>query len=369
MTSCFRQIESVMVNVPPETRHAAVGRSGIPELDYSFPARVLITGGDLEGGLSSFAEGLREGLLELGIAVEIVSPGRLLMRWRDLRDPDVLKILSTGAVFAVPFARRSICVAHGFPRADAQGWIKLLAILLSLKLADRCSQLVAVSNYVAVHLRTIFDLRVAAVIPNPLRGLFRQSDGTNAPTRDCLTYVGRLHPAKRLDRIFPAICALVEETPGLRGCIIGDGALRDSLQSQARKNPRIQFHGPLAPQHVREWLQRTRVFVSGCETEALGIAYLEALSQGCVVAMPACGGGLEIAPAQIGGSIRLLPLSLDHNEVMAVLREALSAPACTATLAGFEPSSIALRYLEADRRGLQRAEIAAPASSPQGGYQ
>jgi glycosyltransferase involved in cell wall biosynthesis len=334
-----------------------------------FPSRVLITGGPVGGGLSSFAEALREGLLAFGVPAEIVPPGSILNRWRDLRNPDVLKILSTTGVFASLFARRSICVAHGFPRADVQGWIKLLAIVLSLKLANRCSQLVAVSSYVAVHLHTIFNLRVDAVIHNPMRSLFHLSAGADAPPRDCITYVGRLHPAKRLDKIFPAICSLVEETPGLRGCIIGDGVLRDALQSHARGNPRIEFHGSLAPEEVREWLRRTRIFVSGCETEALGIAYLEALSQGCVVAMPACGGGLEIASGEVGKSIRLLPLTLEHSEVMTVLREALSAPPCAANLAGFEASAIAMRYLEADLRRLPQPVLAASNSSPQAGLQ
>jgi glycosyltransferase involved in cell wall biosynthesis len=338
-------------------------------MNLSYPAKVLITGGLQAGGLSSFAEGLRDGLLAFGIPAEIVPPRSLLSRWRDLRDPDVLKILSTTGVFASLFARRSICVAHGFPRADVQGWIKLLAIVLSLKLANRCSQLVAVSSYVAVHLRTIFNLRVDAIIHNPMRSLFLPDAGPDAPWRDCITYVGRLHPAKRLDKIFPAICSLVEETPGLRGCIIGDGVLRDSLQNHVRGNPRIEFHGSLPPEQVRGWLQRTKVFVSGCETEALGIAYLEALSQGCVVVMPACGGGLEIAPGEIGKSIRLLPLTLEHAEVMAVLREALSAPPCATNLAGFDSSSIAMRYLEADLRRLTHPALAVSNSSPQAGLQ
>src|SRR5882757_5922630 len=132
------------------------------------PTKVLITGGREVGGLSVFAEGLREGFTELGIAAEIISPSGILSRWRDLRDPGVLKILSTTAVFAAPFARRAICVAHGFPRPDAQGWPKTLAILASFKLANLSSdsRLTTVSDYVAVHLRAIYRLRVDAVIHN-----------------------------------------------------------------------------------------------------------------------------------------------------------------------------------------------------------
>jgi glycosyltransferase involved in cell wall biosynthesis len=327
------------------------------------PVKVLITGGAPAGGLSSFAEALRAGFLALGIPAEVIPPRRIFSRWRDLRDPDVLKILSTTAVFAAPLARRAICVAHGFPRADAQGWLKLAGIVASYKLANRFAQLAAVSHYAAVHLRAVFGLRVDAVIHNPLDELFFEGAGTGKHARDCVTFVGRLHPTKRLDRIFPAICALVEETPGLRATIAGGGSLRAEMEAQAGGDPRIEFTGPLPPERVRAQLRRTRVFVSGCETEALGIAYLEALSQGCVVAMPACGGGLEIAPGEIGRSIHLLPLPLESGSVLSVLRQALSAPGCQATLDGYQAAAIAQRYLELDGRqahpvfGASRAEV------------
>jgi glycosyltransferase involved in cell wall biosynthesis len=326
------------------------------------PSKVLITSGSPAGGLSSFAETLRVGFEALEIPAEVISPHRILAKWRDLRNPHVLKILSTTAVFAAPFAPRSICVAHGFPRVDAQGWIKLLAIVASFKLASRSSLLATVSHYAAVHLRTIFGLRVDAVIHNPLHSVFLEhedANASNAPPRDCITYVGRLHPCKRLDRIFPAIRALVNDTPNLRACIIGGGELRGALEKASAGNPRIEFTGPLPREQVRAWLRRTRVFVSGCETEALGIAYLEALSQGCVVAMPACGGGLEIAPELIGRSIRLLPLSLEPGAILSVLREALSLTSCAPFLTSYDAETVATSYLELDRR--RRSQPNAPA--------
>ncbi len=142
-----------------------------------YPSRILITGGHEVGGVSSFAETLAEGFAALGISAEIVSPSRIFARWRDLRDPRVLKILSTTAVFAAPFSRRAICVAHGFPRPDVQGWMKALGVTASFKVAGWFAQLVAVSYYSAIHLRTIFNLRVDAVIHNPLNDAFLADTG------------------------------------------------------------------------------------------------------------------------------------------------------------------------------------------------
>ena len=279
----------------------------------------------------------------------MISPFRIFTRWSDLRDPRVLKILTTTAVFAAPFAPALHLRGPRLSARRRSGLGQVAAIVASFKLANRTSRLATVSHYAAVHLRTIFRLRVDAVIHNPLHDLFLERADADEP-RDCITYVGRLHPCKRLDRIFPAICALVKETPNLRACIIGDGELRRALEAAAGGNSRMEFTGPLPPEQVRAWLRRTRVFVSGCETEALGIAYLEALSQGCVVAMPACGGALKIAPELIGRSIRLMPLSLEQREVLPVLREALSSPGCAPSLNSYDGAATAAGYLELDRR-------------------
>ncbi len=311
------------------------------------PSRILITGGHEVGGVSSFAETLCAGFAALGISAEIVSPSRIFARWRDLRDPRVLKILSTTAVFAAPFARRAICVAHGFPRPDVQGWTKALGVTASFKVAGWFAQLVAVSYYSAIHLRTIFNLRVDAVIHNPLNDTFLADKGNGWEGRDCITFAGRLHPSKGLDRILPAILEVLEEYPELRAAIIGDGELRAFVEATARDNSRIDLVGQVPSSEVRTWLRRSKVFVSGCETEALGIAYLEALSQGCNVVMPACGGGVEIAPELIGSAIHLY--SGEGSEPVArALRSALAAAPPEISLAAYSSRSIAHAYLAAD---------------------
>src|ERR1035437_7601823 len=116
-------------------------------MKHEYPSKVLITGGREIGGVRSFAEGLDAGFAALGIPVEIVSPAHILRHWRELRDARILKILSTTAVFAAPFARRALCMAHGVPCAVHQGWPRTLAILASYRLANasRGAQVVEVS--------------------------------------------------------------------------------------------------------------------------------------------------------------------------------------------------------------------------------
>jgi glycosyltransferase involved in cell wall biosynthesis len=189
---------------------------------------------------------------------------------------------------------------------------------------------------------------VDAVIHNPLNKLFFEARNVEEPSREFITYVGRLHPSKGLERILPALCTLLRERPDLRACIIGDGELRPALEAAAAGNPRIEFTGRLPQIEVRARLRRTKVFVSGCETEALGIAYLEALSQGCAVVMPACGGGVEIAPEQIGSGLHLFSASSASESIANALRKALLAAPQTVSLAAFSPRAVAQAYLDVD---------------------
>jgi glycosyltransferase involved in cell wall biosynthesis len=320
-------------------------------MNWSAPEKVLITGGRELGGVSSFAEGLSSGFSELGIEAEIIAPTAIWKRWRELRDARVLKVLSTTGVFAVPFSRRSICVAHGTTSVRDQGWGRAFLIRLSYKLASVSPKtcLVAVSDYVAAHLDTIFDIRVVATIRNPLSGLFLEPAPQDAGERIYVTFVGRLVPCKRVDRLIPPIKALLNEYSQLRCCIVGDGPCKATLERMVGDDPRFELVGTQDQFFVREQLRRTKLFVSGTPNEALGIAYLEALSQGCAVAMPASGGGLEIAPEKIGDTIQLLPISLEHQQVLATLRHALTVEHSPVCMSSFYPESVASAYLGLDR--------------------
>jgi len=318
-------------------------------MEYKYPAKVLISGGKPSGGVASFAESLRHGFSDLGLRTEVAENASILRRPGELRDPAVLKILSLAAVFAAPVARRALCVAHGFPCVAYLGWPRALGILSSYRLANASggAQLVAVSDYSALQLRSIFGLRVDAAIRNPVLPAFLEPVPQASANRDAITYVGRLHRSKNVDRLLPAMRDVLDETPGLHAWIAGDGPMRESLEKLANGDKRIEFLGTLSPGQVRERLRRTRVFLSANPTEPFGIAYLEALSQGCAVAMPASGGGLEIAPELIGSRIQLFSVAADRTSVASALRRALSTTAAIPSLTASSANAVAKAYLAA----------------------
>jgi glycosyltransferase involved in cell wall biosynthesis len=321
-------------------------------MKYEHPCKVLMTGGHEIGGVDSFAEGLRAGFTELGVPVEIIPPSHIFLHWRELRDPRILKILSTTAIYAAPIARRSICMAHGVPRVDHHGWWKMIGIIISHNLANCFSgtQVVAVSHFTAAVVRAFFNTKIHAVILNPLKPLYLEPNCAPPQQRCYVTYVGRLIGVKKLDRILPSIRALLDETPGLRACIIGEGNMRAQLEALVEGDPRFEFKGTPDDETVRDLLRRTRIFFSGNQLEGLGITYLEAISQGCIVVMPAAGGGMEIALDKIGKSVQLFPLSWEKTEMLSTLRRALNASFEPIDTTSFSAKAVAGYYLQVDAR-------------------
>jgi len=244
------------------------------------------------------------------------------------------------------------------PRADA-GLAKAAGLILSLGITSRSSgaQLVAVSHYTASTLRALFNIRADAVIHNPLKSLFLEPYPYDHSGRCRITYAGRLIAAKNIQRMIPVMRDLLDEAPGARVSIIGEGPLRPELEKMAAGNDRIEFQRAPDDLALRDSLRRTRVFVSGNETEGFGIAYVEAMSQGCVVAMPAGGGGIEISPERVGRGIELLPLSWDRGELLAAFRRALLQDWSPINTEKFTASAVAGFYLEVDARFSSTGEI------------
>lgn len=287
---------------------------------------------------------------------------------RELRDPNILKILSTTAVFAAPFARRAICIAHGIPCAKYQGWKRLLLISTSFKIANMSSgaQLVAVSEYTASHLDAIFGISVDKVILNPVNDLYLDCEGNISEERNLITYMGRLTSQKGLLQVMPIIRDFLDKEPTLEMCIIGEGPEKDSLMKLVDGDSRFRFLGKLDNNAALNVLSRTKIFVSANKVEGLGIAYLEALSQGCIVVMPAGGGGLEIALEQIGSQVHLLPLSLDHDQCLKVFKKALTSTPAPFRMHSFSAASVAAEYLSVDAKFTQQGLCSQHKVSQQG---
>ncbi len=327
----------------------------------NLPGKVLLTGGAPGGGVESYARALACGFNSLGVEAEVIAPSIIHRRLGEVRDPRVLKFLSTTAAFAVPFAKRAFVIAHGFPCVRNQGWLRTVLILASLKLANsvRGAQLLVVSGYSALHLESIFNLRVDGVVRNPLHPSFYEAPEHSL--RTAITFVGRLHRSKNVEQLLPAMERVLDQHPELSAWVIGDGPERNCLEKRFAVNPRIRFWGALPREEVRGKLAQSRVFLSGNPTEPFGIVFLEALSQGCTVVMPASGGGLEIAPDEVGRSIQLFDYPMNEKVIQAAIERALAVVPRPVDLNAYSPVKVAKKYLRLDARFNESGEYAMPA--------
>jgi glycosyltransferase involved in cell wall biosynthesis len=318
----------------------------------SSPERVLLTGGREIGGVRSFAESLFEGFTSLGLAARVISPSQIVSEIAELRNPRVLKILSTSALYSAPLSRRAICIAHGVPGAAYNGMLRSALIIGSYKLAYASSgaQVIAVSQYTATQLEVFYGARVDAVVLNPVKNVYLVPPPEPNPPRSYITYVGRLTEAKGIARLLPIIRDLLSSDPSLEMCIIGEGPEKPAMMNAVLGDRRFRFLGNIDDEATRDYLRRTRLFVSGHRAEGFGITYLEALSQGCVIAMPAGGGGIEIALDRVARQVHLFPLSFDHTQTLAVLRKALQSECAPFPMQCYGASAVASAYLDVDGR-------------------
>lgn len=111
-------------------------------------------------------------------------------------------------------------------------------------------------------------------------------------------FVGRLVENKGCSFLLRAMHRVKQQCPNTRLAIIGDGPLRQQLEAEAAVllPEGCSFLGEQAPDAVRHWMGRARVFCVPCVTsrtgvsEAFGLVFIEAQAMGLPVASFANGG-------------------------------------------------------------------------------
>ncbi|HBE68360.1 MAG TPA: hypothetical protein DDW52_09455 [Planctomycetaceae bacterium] len=127
------------------------------------------------------------------------------------------------------------------------------------------------------------------VISNGVK--FAETRVTQSRKKRFLLNVGRLVPAKNQ----AWLVQLMTELPDYSLHIVGDGELRNELESLAGKIgvvDRIHFWGMVSRQRVRDLMEEASIFVSSSVREGMPVAVLEALSVGLPVVLS------DIAPHQ-----------------------------------------------------------------------
>ena len=161
------------------------------------------------------------------------------------------------------------------------------------------------------------------------------SPPTGAP-RDIAAITYAANPQKKgLDRV---LAAWAQARTGDEQLVVAGADLR------LGDVPGVRVAGSLAPAEYRALLRRARVFVTAPRREDYGIAQLEALADGCLLATTAAPGPYAALPLARSLDPRLVVD--DAAGLAGALRCALDAPApeytqrAAAALAPFSPAAV-----------------------------
>lgn len=106
---------------------------------------------------------------------------------------------------------------------------------------------------------------------------------------DCI-FVGYLYPIKRVDLIISAIGIVKNSYPHINLCIVGDGPLRNDLESQVSQlglNQNVSFVG--FQTNPSKWFSESRIILFASEREGLPFALIEGMASGAVPISTAVG--------------------------------------------------------------------------------
>jgi glycosyltransferase involved in cell wall biosynthesis len=286
----------------------------------------------------------------LGTRVECLnkSPGVRLGLVRDiaakLRElkPDVVHTHQVGALFYCSRAMRKsnvpilVHTEHG--KHYSSRWRTRLLGRLAGRRADR---FFCVSSDIALEVRCCHIVNPAkiVIVPNGIDvERFRPQPGDglraklNIPTESpVIGAIGRLSEIKQQHILLRAFAQIATATPNARLLIVGDGPLRQELESLARTlgvAPRVHFVG-YQPQ-PEKFLAIMDIFALTSRSEGMPLSVLEAWAAGVPVIASAVGGLPELIGA--GGAGVLFP-SGDVLALAARLRELFSSPQARAELA------------------------------------
>lgn len=198
---------------------------------------------------------------------------------------NVLTLLATrGMRIPVVVSERVYPPAH--PLGTAWEWLRNLTY-------PRAGKVVGVTARAISHFSPRIRAR-ARVIPNPIVRPEHRSEPRPAARlpRPSILAVGRLERQKGFDLLLRAFAECAKQHPGWTLAILGEGTLREELESTARElglGPRVEFRGRVS--NTWDYFRQADIFVLASRFEGFPMALCEAMASGVAVVATDCPSG------------------------------------------------------------------------------
>jgi len=190
---------------------------------------------------------------------------------------------------------------------------------------------VTISDFNRTYLRDCFGDDATSKLEVVHCGVAVDGSQSNATERDprLILAVGRLDTIKGFRHLIDACAALLKTGIDFHCLIIGEGHLRQALQSQINRlglSERVSLIGARRQQEVQDALRRSAVFVLPSVVTATGdrdgipVALMEAMAAGTPVVSSAVSGIPELV---VDGETGLLVRPTDADELAACVRRVL----------------------------------------------
>ena len=228
---------------------------------------------------------------------------------RYARDCDVIHanwtISASISVLASIFINKPVVASiHGSDVYETKR-IQWLGIVTRFFLT-KCDQIIAMSkSLVNMTIQLgITPAKIARIPDGVDPNYFTPLSGDRSPV---ILFVGSLIQRKGVDYLIEAAPKVFARNSDYRLVLIGEGPLDRELERRAQflgVGDKIELLGALSPDHVRDWMQRSKLLVLPSVEEGLGVVLLEALACGTPCIATNIGGIPDIIHDQVG---RLVP--------------------------------------------------------------
>ncbi|HUY60365.1 MAG TPA: glycosyltransferase family 4 protein, partial [Candidatus Dormibacteraeota bacterium] len=191
---------------------------------------------------------------------------------------------------------------HTYHTAHRGHWLARPLMALEARAYRAAAALIAISPSTASSLSEGYGIpadRIAVIPPGIDLELFHPCP-PGEPQASTVLFVGRLAREKGVLTFLRLAQGLLQERPGARVWICGDGPERARVRQLAARWPgRVASPGRVDDEILADRLRRATVLVMPSAYEGLGLVALEALASGTPVVAPAVPGLRDLAPAGV----------------------------------------------------------------------